>query len=200
MTKGFTLLEVIIVLGLAAIIGWLLSGILRDIFYHNFLISRTLVAESQAKMAMSRLTSELRRAQVASTGAYPIEEAGTSTLTFYSDLNNSGQRARVRYFLEGQTLKKGILEPQGEPLTYNLSEEKIIIMAENFLATSSPLFSYYDSSYDGASSSPSLGYPIEIKDIRLVKIDFWLESGRAGLGQPFYLSSQVMLRNLKDNL
>lgn len=200
MSRGFTLLEIVVVMGLVVIIGWLLSGVLKDIFYHNFLISRTLVTESQAKMAMSRLTSELRRAQVASTGAYPIEEASTSTLTFYSDLDNSGQRIRVRYFLDGQVFKKGTLEPTGEPLTYNLADEKVIVIAENFLATSSSIFTYYDSNYDGASSSPSLGYPIEIKDIRLVKIDFWLESGRASLGQPFYLSSQVMLRNLKDNL
>lgn len=197
--KGFTLVEVLVALGLFVVLSVLISSLGRDIFFHHYNISRSLVSESEAKLALSRLVSELRRAQTASTGSYPIGEAGTSTLTFYSDINNSGQPARLRYFLSGSDLKRGVTYATGEPYIYDDDSESLTTAVSQILATSTPIFSFFDSNYNGASSSLPLVEPVEIKNIRLVKINFFILPNFKLPDNYYNLTSQVMLRNLKDN-
>src|SRR3990167_3198457 len=62
-----------------------------------------------------------------------------------------------------------------------------------------PLFEYYDGEYDG--SSTPLPWPVNIPDIRLVKINIRIERDPNRTPTEFMvISSQVTLRNLKDNI
>lgn len=185
---GFTLVEILVVVAILVIIGVAITGLGADLFKQNYRLSKQLVADTEAKIALTRLITELRRAQPASTGAYAIESASSTGLIFYSDTNNDGIRERLRYFIAGSLFKRGLIIPTGQPYVYNLSNESLSTVINN-LGTSSPtIFTYYDSSYDGTASSSALTEPVEIKNIRLIKVDL------------LHLTSQVMLRNLKDNL
>jgi prepilin-type N-terminal cleavage/methylation domain-containing protein len=185
---GFTLLEVLIVASIFAIVGFAIASFGRDIFWQNYTISKRLVAEGEAKMALAKIVSELRRAQPASTGAYPLEVANSTEITFFSDIDNSGLREKMHYWLEGGTLWRGVTRPTGQPYVYNGDNESVGTAINEVVNTSSTIFSYYDENYDGTASSTPLSPPFDINAVRLVKIDFG------------NLSSQVMLRNLKDNL
>lgn len=198
--NGFTLIETLVGLGIFVLLAGVISGLGRDIFYHNYNISQNLIAESEAKMSLAKLSRELRSAQTAITGGYPLELVSSSTLIFYSDINNSGKPARLRYFLESDNLKKGTIIPTGEPYTYNSSEESVKTVVSNLLATTTPIFSFFNSSYDGTGESGLLGEDLEVKDIRLVKINFFVRPDNRQPDNYYQLTSQVMLRNLKDNL
>ncbi len=185
---GFTLLEVLIVASIFVILGLAIANFGRDIFWQNYTVSRSLVAEGEAKMALARLVSELRRAQPASTGAYPLEVVASTEIIFYSDIDNDGLRERIHYWLNGGALKRGITRPTGQPYVYNPDNESVGVAVNEVLNTTEPVFTYYDESYDGTASGTPLSFPVDVYSVRLVKIDFG------------NLSSQVMLRNLKDNL
>jgi hypothetical protein len=131
-------------------------------------------------------------------GAYAIVQAATSSLTFYDDIDNDSSIEKVRYFLSGSTLKKGVVEPSGSPLNYNGTEtikELVHNIANN--ATTS-IFSYYDSSYAGTSSP--LALPVNVLSVRLIKVSLVIDSDPLKPPAPIYMSTQVSIRNIKDNL
>ena len=73
---------------------------------------------------MKTMVSEIRTASTANTGAYTIGLATDSALTFYSDTDNDGLKEKVRYFITGTTLQKGLTKPTGSPLSYNALMKK----------------------------------------------------------------------------
>lgn len=185
--RGYTLLEMIIVISLGLIIGLAISSFGRNIFTQNYAVSKSLIIEGDTKMAMTKMVSELRRTQPASNGSYPIELASSTTIIFYSDVNNDGLRERVRYWLDGKILRRGIIKPFGQYSDYTTNNESINVLVNDFSTTSVSIFSYYNDSYDGTASSSPLAQPVDVRSVNLVKIDL------------ITLTSQVMLRNLKDN-
>lgn len=196
---GFTLLEIVLVTSLVLVIGLLTTSFGRNIFLQNYIWSQTLIAESEAKLAIRRLVAELRTAQPANTGTYLIEQANRNSLIFYSDVNNDGKRERLRYFLDNGSLKRGWTPPTGQPYIYATTNEKISIVARNLVNPSNLIFSYYSRDYDGTASSSPLMEPIDIKDIRLIKIELYLDANSKRSPEPIHLFNQVMIRNLKDN-
>lgn len=200
MIRAFTLIEMLVVVAICLVVGLAVANFGRDIFWQNYVWSRELVAESQAKIAMRRLMAEIRTAEPSSTGSYAIESASKDSFVFYSDINNDGKRERLRYFLDGNILKRGVIAPSGQPYVYVPEAESFSILVNDIINTDNLIFSYYDESYDGTASSTSLSFPVEVKDIRLVKVEFLIDANSAQAPVALYLSSQVMIRNLKDNL
>lgn len=181
-------MEMLIVISIGLIIGLAISNFGRSIFIQNYTVSKSLIAEGEAKMALTKIVDELRRAQPASNGSYPIELASSTAIIFYSDVNNDGLRERVHYWLDGKILRRGLTKPFGQYSNYTTNSESSSVLVNNVINTNGTIFNYYNDSYDGVASSLSLTQPVDVRSVNLVKID---------LGN---LSSQVMLRNLKDNL
>jgi len=197
---GFTLVEILIVVAIFLLIALALSQFIRDIFWQNYVVSQGLVADGEAKLTLSRMINELRRTESAANGAYPIEVAGSSTLIFFSDLDDDGLRERLRYWLENGDLKRGLIEPVGPPYVYNPATETVSTPLKNLANAGGLVFTYYDNNYDGTASSTPLPAPVEIGDIRLIKIEFSVDADTEQAPIALYLTGQVMLRNLKDNL
>ncbi|MCX6713766.1 MAG: hypothetical protein NTV48_01540, partial [Candidatus Vogelbacteria bacterium] len=192
---GFTLLEILVVMGIIILIGGLIAGFGGDIFVNNFRQQKIFNNESEAKITLSQLTTELRTMTQSNTGTYPIEASATSSLIFYSDINRDNLKERVRYFRLGQALKKGVVIPTGQPYTYNLTTEKLSTMVSILASSTETIFSYYDRSYDGSSMTSALVDPVDIKNIRLIKIDLAVGSSAGGKEPaPIYFTSQVSPR------
>ena len=141
------------------------------------------------------MISEIRTASVSSNGAYPIDQATVSSFTFFSDINNDNLREKIRYFLSGSTLQKGVIQPTGNPLVYNPANEKISILASG---VTSLAFGYYDKNYDGTTAA--LSFPINVPVVRLVKITVTIDQDPNRPPGPMTFTTQVSIRNLKDNL
>lgn len=198
--KGFTLTELLVTISIITIIGLMIGTLGRDIFWSNYLIQKKLVAESDAKLAIKKIVNELRVVETSNIGTYPIQSVSSTTITFFTDLDRDGLREKVRYFLDGNILKKGIIKPTGVPFSYPLANEAISVVATNIIQDNYRIFEYYDQFYDGSASSSPLTEPIEIEKIRLIKIKLIIETDSATLSSPLEMESSVTLRNLKNNL
>ncbi|MFA6476228.1 MAG: prepilin-type N-terminal cleavage/methylation domain-containing protein [Candidatus Paceibacterota bacterium] len=183
--KGLTLIELLVAISISLLVGIAVINFGRDIFYQNYLVSKSLVSENEAKSTLSRIVTELRRAVPAGTGAYPLDTVSSTTLIFYSDTNGDGVSERLHYWRDGLSLKRGLTSPSGSPYTYSPTDGSVGIAVNTLINATGTIFSYYDQNYDGSSSPLSL--PVNVASVRLIKID---------LGN---LSNQVMLRVLKDN-
>ncbi len=201
MKKGFTLIEILVVMGIIVLIGGAIMRFGSDIFINNLRQQKTFNNESEAKLALSQLVTELRTMSQSNTGTYPIEAVSTSSLIFYSDINKDNLKERVRYFRDGVVFKKGLVVPTGQPYVYNLSNEKVSTLISSLASTTEPIFSFYDHSYAGSTTTEALADPVSIQNIRLIKINFSVGSTDS-FAKPvtINLTSQVTPRNLKDNL
>lgn len=197
--KGFTLIELIISIFIISIITVTVNTFAKDIFSLNYFLQSGLNAQLDSRHIVKVIVTELREAGPSATGSYPILLASSSAITFYSDIDNDGIREKVRYFSSGSSIKRGVVAPTGSPLTYVDANEKLTTIISGYVASSTlPLFQYYPSSYAGTSSP--LTYPVDIPSIRLVKVTVIIDSDPNKSPVQIQTTSQVSVRNLKDNL
>lgn len=179
----------LLITGIVNLLLWGMHG--RDVVWEQ------LSTQNEGRKIIQDFTNELRRASVSSIGAYPLEVANTSTIVFYSNIDADTWRERVRYFLSGKLLKKGIIKPTGNPMVYSGTNE-VITTVVNDVANTSSLFYYYDQNYSSASGTP-MTTPINITAVRMVGIKLMLEEKPNVSPAPFVIESKVEIRNLKSN-
>ncbi len=196
--RGVTLTEIIVVSAIFSVIAVAVGNFGSNIFNFNASAQSNLTAQSEGRRLLKTMVKELRSVSPSSVGSYALSQVGTSSLIFYSDVDDDGLKERIRYFLNGTTLQRGSVKPEGSPLVYDLNDEKIVTLATGVVNGSTPIFEYFDQSYTG--SSPALTQPVQATSVRLIKINLILNKDSNKSGGPINLTSQVTLRNLKDNL
>jgi hypothetical protein len=91
-----------------------------------------------------------------------------------------------------------VVKPAGAPYQYLDANEKISYEVNDIINTGGKIFEYYDRNYQG--SSTPLSYPINIADIRVLRVIVTIDANPTRAPEPITFESQVSVRNLKDNL
>jgi prepilin-type N-terminal cleavage/methylation domain-containing protein len=199
MKKGFTIVEILIVIGILGLLVIAISTFQGNVWQYTGYATNSLKSAEDAKSILKVMVKELRSSKTGNNGSYPITQAATSSITFYSDIDADGVQEQIRYFLSTTDLRKGIIKATGLPLSYPSSQETIKTLAISIKnSTSTPLFEYFDNTYTGTSSP--LSQPVTVSTVRLVKINLLIEADENRSPVPRLYTSQVMMRNLKDNL
>ncbi len=197
--SGFTLVEILVVASITVLIGLGATKLLGDIFSVNRSVSDSLTQTGEARRAVKTMVAELRTASPSSVGAYALEQTGTSSLIFYSDIDSDNEKERIRYFIQSSVLMRGVTNATGSPLVYNTANEvrtELVHSVRN--SSTTPLFSYYNETYAGTSTP--LVAPFNISVVRLVKIYMVVNKSTSTSSTPDIYTTQVNFRNLKDNL
>lgn len=195
---GVTLIELLVALSVFTLLTLIIFAFQRNIFRVNGILSQHLDTQRETRSVFSKISAEVRSLSPSSTGAYPIMEASDDQFVFHSDIDNDGSKERLRYFLENGTLKRGVLKPSGDPLAYDPADEAVADVVSNVANGAEPVFEYYDTDYNGATAP--LPANANVQDIRLVKITVLVDADPNQLPEPVAVTTQVSMRNLKDNL
>jgi len=197
LNNGFTLVEVLVTAGILAVVGTLL-GVFAVTGFKSWDQNRAQVeVQESARSALSRLTKYLREAQVSENGSYPIAAATAQSLTFYSNVDADVNREQIRVFLQSQQLKIGITDPVGSPATYPVANESVSVLTNYVQNGAAAVFEYFDENFTGSQAAMN---PINIQNIRLVRLILILDADPAEPPLPVTMQTNVALRNLKDNL
>lgn len=195
--KGFTLLEVLVVV---AIIG-ILSVVILDFFQESYLLQDYIYEQSkaisEAEKGTNNLVKELREAVDSDDGAYALELADEQEVIFYSNIDGDENIERVRYFIDDNQLKKGIIEPTGNPAEYT-GDESIQTIASNFTDLGDPIFYYYGEDYP-VDDTP-LSYPADVTSVTITTITLNVNVDPDSIPNTYTLESAVQIRNFKTNL
>lgn len=198
-SRGITLVEMVVAMSIFSVVGVIVAMFGRDIFSFNSFIQSDLNAQFEGRRAVVRMISEMREMSQSSLGAYPIATAGTSTLVFFSDIDADSVKEQVRYYIQGQQIIRGVIEPVGNPPVYNVGSMLTrTVISDIGNGTSTPLFQYYDTGYAGTTTP--LATPVDISSIRLIQINALVDSVSSRGNSQLMITSQVTPRNLKDNL
>ncbi|MEK7099852.1 MAG: hypothetical protein AAB883_01780, partial [Patescibacteria group bacterium] len=176
LARGMTLAETIVVVAIVAVVGIALTGAIQY-FYRNsaYLLEQT-AALDNARRGHSYTLQNLREASYGDDGSYLITNAATSTITFYADVDQDTGIERVRAYLSGTTLYRGVTNSAGNPASYSGQPETIETIAVYVKnATSTPIFTYYN------AAGTQLTSPVAISSVRSVgvRIDTDLNPNRA---------------------
>lgn len=196
--SGFSVIEVLVSVFVLILIGLAVYSFQKNVFSLNRIIPQNLTAQDEARKALKSMSAEIRTASPSNLGAYALSETATSSFTFYSNVDGDSFKERVRYFVAGATLKKGVIKPSGTPLTYNPANEIVSELVHDTANAATSTFSYYDAGYDGTTQP--LTEPIDISKVRLVKITIVIDRNPQAPPAPLTLTTQISMRNLKDNL
>lgn len=193
---GITLVEMIVVLGIfsIALVG-ITTYVWMSLRAQDKSVKHILVQNS-ARRSLTTMAAEIRSSMYSDAGAYPVVEATANTLTFYTNIDDDINAERVRYFIDGNTLKKGVIEPSGDPPEY-IGTEQITTLA-TYVINPSSIFNYYDQDYKGTGDS--LAFPVNKSVIKLIRIDLIIDVDTQRLPNPIDITTEANLRNLKENL
>lgn len=203
MKRAFTIVEVVVSISILVIIMAAVSSFQYDVLNYNRSSATTLTNIQEAQSIVKVMAKEIRSMSPSSNGAYPILSAGTSTVTFFADVDSDGTKEQIHYYIgttttTRNTIYRGLVKPSGLPLSYSGSESTKILATGIRNSSSTSIFEYYNSTYTGTSSA--MIYPLAITTIRLIRINLTIDSDPNKSPVLKTFTTQVNLRNLKDNL
>jgi type II secretory pathway pseudopilin PulG len=197
-SSGSTLTEIIIVIG---IFGIIISGVfvfVRLTIRGDDNNIKQIIIQNNARKAQSTMVSDIRGMMYSNSGSYPVYQAEEQSLIFFTNTDEDIDAERVRYFIEGNELKKGVIEPTGYPPEYIIDNEEISILSKHVVNDTESIFKYYDRNYDGTSDP--MEYPVNKSNIMLININLIIDPNLGKSPKEIVVTSDVQLRNLKDNL
>ncbi len=198
-SRGFTLLEILIVMAILSGLIFVISYFGYNVFNLQIFLGQSFVEQQEVSLTLSNMGIEMRGMGPSANGSYTIESASSKSFTFYSDVDGSGVFSRVRYYVSGTTLTRGLTKPTGNPAVYNPANEVLTDVVHNVIlapVASQSLFTYYDPNYTGTQTAmPS---PINVNQIRLVKITVTVDPTPGDTKSRTDYSNTVLIRNLRN--
>lgn len=194
--KGITLIETLIV---AALIGLVLP-VLGSFIWRSFEFNRhavgSIINQQSARRMVDKLKAEIREAGPGVGNEYPLAICTADQIMYYADADLDGQADRVRYYLQGSQLRRGVTRPVGH--SYPENGEETVVLINNMLNTAEqPLFAYYNRHFTGSQNN--LAQPVSCPEVRAVRITVIFDAVIDINPGPQTVNTVVQLRNLKNN-
>lgn len=189
--RAFTLVEMEVAM---AVFSLVIIGVVSFVIYiyktERYSLSQ-LEAVNRARRSLESMSDDIRNIRDAEGGPNPIDTADSQTLIFYSDIDDDGQTEKVRYFLDNEELKKGVIEP---PYT---GAESISVVISSVANNSDPIFSYYDEDFTGTQAA--LVTPADVMDVKLIKMTVKVDKNENISPPALTIETYAQPRNLKEN-
>ena len=199
-SNGFTLIEVIVTISIFTLILFGIVLLVTSVLQDSGFQQRILDNNDQARKLATTFTNEMRNAVTSATGSYVIGEASDQQIIFFTQTSTTVNR--IRYYLSGGKLYKGVTIPTGTPPTYNLANETVeVVQSAMATGVGEVIFKYYDSDYTGGVGQNPLTQPVNLTQIRYVTMDLkiYLQGSRNNINT-YTVRAGASIRNLKDNL
>jgi type II secretory pathway component PulJ len=194
--SGVTLISFLISMSIFSILIVVIAVFQLAIFKSQKINEARSEIDQETLLLLRKITQEIRTAEQSNAGSYLIDTAEDNQLIFFSDLKSDRLIDRIRYTLADNTIVRGVTIPTGNPLQYILANETAQDLVSD-VQEINPLFAYYGSDYNGVDQVDPLPDPINIADIKHIKIEFTFDKNTPG-ASPIRAATQVTLRDLRD--
>jgi type II secretory pathway pseudopilin PulG len=191
-SRGMTLVETVV---WVSITSMLLLAIVQSVQY--FYRTNTYAVEqgaaiTSAQRGIENMIKTMREAAYSSNGAWPIIAMSTTSFAFYADVDDDPFIEQIRFYLAGDSLMRGVIDPSGDPPVYT-NPEQVSTISDNVRNTDQDviLFRYYD--VDGNLMVDLT----KIAEVRFVQATVVVNINPFRLPNQFTLRSTAALRNLK---
>lgn len=191
-----TLIEALIFIAVSTlIVGAVTSSVLYFYRSNTNVYEQTLQVEN-ARRGVEFMMRDIRESNYSDLGNFPVAAMSTSSLTFYTDLDRDQSVEKVRYYLEGTTLKKSVVNAAGTPLAYSDASADISVISQYIRngIQGTPIFRYY------TSTGAEITDYANVQGVAFISVSLVVNVNPERLPGEFTLQSSATLRNLKTNL
>ncbi len=193
--KGFTLMEIVVVIGITGIVMAMISTLLTDSFrMQRVAVEKASVGE-ECQRALSGVEKDMISMIEGENGAFPLALAESNQIIFYSDTDLDGTVEKIKISKNSKIITKEIFEPVNE--IYPESATNTVNISSHFSQeVGDNIFAYYGSDFSGTQNP--ISDPISESDVRVAKISMIcaLEENVES-NSKIVFSTLVKLRNLK---
>jgi len=195
--SGFTLLELLIATAIAMVAIAVVTSLAIDVTGFSTSLGSRIEQEQELAPFLRLIVSEIRSIGPAENGSYHIAQADAQTLIFFGDVDTDGTFEQVRYYLDGTTLKKGVIEPTAtQPITYPPGSETVTDVVTGLVPGT--VFTYYNEGYPPVVTP--LPDPVNVTDVRLITVTLTVDKDPAVEPGPSTLSVSATIRNLRGDI
>lgn len=190
--RGISFLQTLIAISVSTLVLVTIVTSIRYFYFSNRYTVEQSGAVRNAERGVFTLVGDLREASFSDEGAFPLVAIGSTTITFYSDTDDDDIIERMRYYVDGTNLMKGIIKSSGDPPTYAGNPETLSTVAEYVRNDEQgmPIFEYFD-----ASGTEITNYA-DVSDIVFVRISLVVNINPSILPNELTLRSSASIRNL----
>lgn len=184
-SRGFTLVETLVVVGLTSLIMGVLGSLLVFFYKSNAYVFQHASATLEARRGITETVRYVREASYPVDGSDPIQTAEASTLTLSADTDNDGELDEVTYTYQNGTLSRTITLA-GEAAATNAT---LSTSVRNDAST--PVFRYYD------SIGAELAQPVDESLVSAIKMTLVIQIDTNRGPAAFTLTGDATLRNTR---
>lgn len=191
--RGYTIVEMLVVIAVTAIVIAVITNSILSFYRANTNTLEQAVQVDEARRGVDRMVRDLREAAYADDGTYPLVAMSSTSVTFYSDVDRDYSAERVRYWLSGSVLRKGVVNATGTPPAYNSADEQVSVISEYVRnsAQGVSVFRYFN------ASSTEVTAGTATTSIAYVQMNLVINVDQYRLPGEFTLRSNAAFRNLK---
>lgn len=157
-------------------------------------------AINEARRGLKVMLAELREARHGDDGSYILAKVDDQEIIFFSDIDKDGGIERVRYYLSGSNLMRGIIEPQAANPVYPPALEQASAISQFVHNGATPIFTYYNGDWPGDTLNNPLPTPARLTDTKLIRLQLKINQDPTRAPVDYVLTGSVQIRNLKTNL
>ena len=182
-------------LGIFALISLAIMEMFLAVTRSRWAVWNQLAAQSAGEQALRTFDADARFAVTSTISNNLIYSAGLQELIILRDIDHDNQAEQVRYYLDGDNLKRTITQLSTDELSYDSATEVVTVLASQIANASAPVFYYYDVDYDGADNTTSMAWPVDAALVRAVEMRIYQQSSANRPAVEF--SALAKLRNVK---
>jgi prepilin-type N-terminal cleavage/methylation domain-containing protein len=189
--NGFTLVEMMMVIFLSTLCALALGWMMQYFYRSNAYALEQIDALESARRSVQSMTRDLREASYGDDGSYPVLTAATSTVSFFADTDNDQAVEKIRYYLSGTNLYRGVTQSAGSPPSYTgQPESNDIVVANVRNGTSTSIFVYEDENGSALSS------PVNVSLVRSINFTVLADVNPLRAPVVYTLIGSATIRNL----
>jgi prepilin-type N-terminal cleavage/methylation domain-containing protein len=192
--RGFTLIEMLVVIGITGTVGMALTTLIVNFYKTNGYLLQEASAIDSAHRGLEISFTNLRQASYGDDGSYPILSAATSSITFFSDIDGDGSVEKIRLYLLQGTFYRGVTDSTSSPPVYTGQKEATTTIATYVRnATPTPLFRYFDINNTELSTTTA----VDVSKITSVSTSVMVDLNPLRAPDILTLQETATLRNLR---
>ncbi|MEK7627804.1 MAG: hypothetical protein AAB421_00090 [Patescibacteria group bacterium] len=190
--RGLTFIEVLVWISVFLSAMWAIVGSILGFYRANTYTLEQAQAVSSARRSVEGVVAVIREANYSSEGAYPVISMSTSSISFYADIDDDLLLEKVRYFVEGTNLKRGVVDPTGDPPAYT-GAEVVTVVADYIrnIEQNKNAFTFYD------VAGAQITNLSQVTALRFVRTDMVVNVSPEKLPNELTLRTSATLRNLR---
>ena len=190
--RGMTFIEALVWISVFLSAMWAIVGSILSFYRANTYTLEQAQAVSDARRSVEQVVKTIREANYSSEGAYPIISMSTSSVSFYADIDNDPLIERVRYFIVGTELRRGVIEPSGDPPAYTAPEvENTITYFIRNGEQGVDTFRFFD------TAGSQINTMTNVTAVRFIRVDTVINVSPDKLPNELLMRSSATLRNLR---